>query len=164
MNQITIRSMRKEDLDSVMSIDGLSFSMPWPESAYRHELNNNPAAELWVAEKKLPIGGDQVIGMIVVWLILDEAHIATLAVHPDFRRTGVGAQLLETALIGARNRGAREAMLEVRSSNYIAQALYKDYGFEVVHRRPRYYRDNNEDALLMNLNNLDDLKLKREKI
>ena len=58
----------------------------------------------------------------------------------------------------------REAMLEVRASNHIAQALYKDYGFEVVHRRPRYYRDNNEDALLMNLNNLDDVKLKREKI
>jgi ribosomal-protein-alanine N-acetyltransferase len=102
--------------------------------------------------------------MIVVWLILDEAHIATLAVHPEFRRKGVGSQLLEAALIEARNKGAREAMLEVRASNHIAQALYKDYGFEVVHRRPRYYRDNNEDALLMNLNNLDDLKLKREKI
>lgn len=164
MNQISIRPMRMDDLDSVMSIDGLSFSMPWPESAYRHELRKNPAAALWVAEIKHPIGGDQVIGMIVVWLILDEAHIATLAVHPDFRRKGVGAQLLEAALIEAKNRGAREAMLEVRASNYIAQALYKDYGFEVVHRRLRYYRDNNEDALLMNLNNLDDLILKKEKI
>ena len=164
MSQITIRLMRMEDLDSVMSIDGLSFSMPWPASAYRHELSNNPAAELWVAEKKLPIDGDKVIGMIVVWLILDEAHIATLAVHPEFRGKGIGSQLLEAALIEARNKGAREALLEVRASNHIAQALYKDYGFEVVHRRPRYYRDNNEDALLMNLNNLNDLKLKREKI
>ena len=164
MNQIIIRPMRTDDLDSVMKIDDLSFSMPWPESAYRHELNENPAAELWVAETNSSSRGDQIIGMIVIWLILDEAHIATLAVHPEFRRKGVGSNLLEVALIEARKKGAQDAMLEVRASNHIAQALYKDYGFEVVHRRPRYYRDNNEDALLMNLSSLDNLELKRERI
>jgi ribosomal-protein-alanine N-acetyltransferase len=102
--------------------------------------------------------------MIVIWLILGEAHIATLAVHPDFRGRGTGSQLLEVALQEARNKGAREAMLEVRASNHVAQALYDGYGFEVVYRRSRYYRDNNEDALLMNLENLDDLILKREEV
>lgn len=164
MNQIKIRPMRVDDLDSVMKIDDLSFSMPWPESAYRHELNENPASEVWVAETNSSFRGDQVIGMIVIWLILEEAHIATLAVHPEFRRQGVGSHLLEVGLIEARKRGAQEAMLEVRASNHIAQALYKDYGFEVVHRRPRYYRDNNEDALLMNLSNLNDFVIKRERI
>lgn len=164
MNQVKIRPMRSDDLDSVMSIDGLSFSLPWPESSYRYELNDNSAADLWVAEISSPNGGFQVIGMIVIWLILGEAHIATLAVHPDFRGRGTGSQLLEVALQEARNKGAREAMLEVRASNHVAQALYDGYGFEVVYRRSRYYRDNNEDALLMNLENLDDLILKREEV
>jgi ribosomal-protein-alanine N-acetyltransferase len=99
--------------------------------------------------------------MIDVWLILDQAHIATLAVHPDYRGKGIAADLLIKVLVEAVNRGARRAMLEVRASNQIAQSLYKDYGFEIVNRRRRYYRDNDEDALLMNLDNLDDL-IKRE--
>jgi ribosomal-protein-alanine N-acetyltransferase len=156
--------MRSDDLDSVMSIDTLSFSLPWPESSYRYELNDNSAADLWVAERSSSNGGLQIIGMIVIWLILGEAHIATLAVHPDFRGRGIGSQLLEVGLMGARNNGAREAMLEVRASNHVAQALYEGYGFEVVYRRSRYYRDNNEDALLMNLDNLDDLILKKEEV
>jgi ribosomal-protein-alanine N-acetyltransferase len=154
-NRIYIRPMHLGDLDSVLYIDRLSFSMPWPESAYRYEINKNKGAMLWVAEEIHPPQEDRVVGMIVVWLILDEAHIATLAVHPDFRERGIGSRLLEFALTEALHRGARKARLEVRAGNQIAQSLYEGFGFEVVHRRPRYYRDNNEDALLMNLGNLE---------
>jgi ribosomal-protein-alanine N-acetyltransferase len=160
-NRISFRPMRKDDLDSVMVIDRLSFSMPWPESAYHHDLIINSDALLWVAEVISPDTGSKVVGMIDVWLILDQAHIATLAVHPDYRGKGIAADLLIKVLVEAVNRGARRAMLEVRASNQIAQSLYKDYGFEIVNRRRRYYRDNDEDALLMNLDNLDDL-IKRE--
>ena len=163
-NLITFRPMRKDDLDSVIGIDRLSFSMPWPKSAYIHELDKNPAALLWVAEKRSPDTGNLVVGMIVLWLILDEAHIATLAVHPDQRGNGIASRLLEIGLIEAFSMGAREAMLEVRASNKIAQSLYNGYGFEIVYRRPRYYRDNNEDALLMNLDNLEDLITKEKMI
>lgn len=156
-NRISFRPMRKDDLDEVMVIDRLSFSMPWPVSAYRHDLVNNPDAMLWVAEEITPNTDFKVVGMIDVWLILDEAHIATLAVHPDYRGRGIAASLLEVVLIEAVKRGARTAMLEVRASNQIAQSLYKEYGFEVVQRRRGYYRDNNEDALLMNLDNLHNL-------
>jgi len=156
-NLISFRPMRKDDLDSVMVIDRLSFSMPWPESAYRYDLFDNPGALLWIAEEYSSSIGSKVVGMIDVWLILDEAHIATLAVHPDSRGRGIAASLLEEGLIEAVKRGARKAMLEVRASNQIAQSLYKNYGFEVVNRRRRYYRDNNEDALLMNLDNLEEL-------
>jgi ribosomal-protein-alanine N-acetyltransferase len=156
-NRINFRPMRKDDLDSVLVIDRLSFSMPWPESAYLHDLKKNPEALLWVAEEISPISENKVVGMIDVWMILDEAHIATLAVHPDYRGKGIASSLLEVLLVEAFKRGARRAMLEVRASNYQAQSLYKDYGFEVVHQRRRYYRDNNEDALLMNLENLEDL-------
>ncbi len=156
-SRINFRPMRIDDLDSVMVIDRLSFSMPWPESAYQHDLKKNPDALLWVAEEISPISGTKVVGMIDVWLILDEAHIATLAVHPDYRGKGIASNLLEVLLVEAFKRGARRVMLEVRASNYKALSLYKGYGFKVVHHRRRYYRDNNEDALLMNLENLEDL-------
>jgi ribosomal-protein-alanine N-acetyltransferase len=156
-HRISFRQMRKDDLDSVMVIDRLSFRLPWPESAYQHDLMNNPNAILWVAEEDSRNNGSKVIGMVDVWLILDEAHIATLAIHPDYRSNGIAASLLQMVLLEAFKSGARRAMLEVRASNQIAQSLYKSFGFEIVTRRRRYYRDNNEDALLMNLDNLADL-------
>jgi ribosomal-protein-alanine N-acetyltransferase len=155
-NRIIFRPMRIDDLESVLVIDRISFTMPWPESAYLHDLKKNPDALLWVAEEIPPISGTNVVGMIDVWMILDEAHIATLAVHPDYRGKGIASSLLEALLVEAFRRGARRAMLEVRASNFKAQSLYKNYGFEVVHRRRQYYRDNHEDALLMNLENLED--------
>jgi [ribosomal protein S18]-alanine N-acetyltransferase len=152
---IIIRLMRPEDLDQVREIDRMSFSLPWPVSAFQYELNANPAALLWVAEVESPPAGRKLVGMIVIWLIVDEAHIATIAVHPDFRGQGIGRRLLSTALKEAIHRGANQAMLEVRAGNQAAQALYRRFGFEVTFRRPRYYRDNNEDALLMNLIGMD---------
>lgn len=153
---IIIRPMRKDDLDSVLAIDDLSFSMPWPKSAYRHDLSNNPQALLRVAEEISNTTGPHVVGMIDVWLILDEAHIATLAVHPDFRGKGIATNLIEQVLLEVYQKGARRALLEVRASNQAAQDLYKKFGFKIVHRRRRYYYDNKEDALLMNLESLDD--------
>ena len=151
---IHIRPMQIGDLEQVQAIDRLSFSMPWPPNAYRYEVTENQAAILWVAEVCRPDGDCKVAGMIVIWLILDEAHIATIAIHPDYRRVGIGARLLMVALDDALKRGARQAMLEVRAGNSGAQEFYRKFGFEVVYRRPRYYKDNHEDALLMNLNGL----------
>ncbi|MFO3796388.1 MAG: ribosomal protein S18-alanine N-acetyltransferase [Anaerolineales bacterium] len=143
---IVIRPMLLEDLEAVIAIERLSFPLPWSERAYRYELSENAAARLWVAEKE-----GKVIGMLVLWLILDEAHIATLAVHPDHRQQGIARQLLLRALQAAWEDGARQAFLEVRKSNLAAQHLYQQLGFEINGLRPRYYRDNNEDALLMTL-------------
>lgn len=154
-NRINFRPMREDDLDSVLVIDRLSFSMPWPKSAYLHDLKMNPDALLWVAEEISTDSGIIVVGMIDVWLITDEAHIATLAVHPDYRGRGIASCMLEVLLVEAQKRGARRAMLEVRASNHRALSLYRSYGFIVVHRRRNYYRDNNEDALLMNLENIE---------
>jgi len=151
---IHIRPMQIGDLEQVQAIDRLSFSMPWPPSAYRYELIENPAAILWVAEACRLDGDCKVVGMIVIWMVLDEAHIATIAIHPDYRRVGIGGRLLMVALDDALKRGARQAMLEVRAGNSGAQEFYRKFGFEVVYRRPRYYKDNHEDALLMNLNGL----------
>lgn len=155
-SRISFRQMRKDDLDSVLEIDRLSFRLPWPVSAYRHDLTNNSNAILWVAEDLSKEDDSKVVGMVDVWLILEEAHIATLAVHPDYRGNGIAAGLLRKVLLEAFKLGARRAMLEVRESNLAARSLYEEFGFAVVSRRRRYYRDNNEDALLMNLDDLQD--------
>ena len=131
---------------AVHEIDLLSFSMPWPERSFRFEVTSNPAARCWVAETE-----GRIVGMIVVWMIVDEAHIATIATHPDFRRQGIGDELLTHALVSALSEGAAKSLLEVRVSNEAAQRMYRRFGYVEDGRRPRYYKDNHEDAILMSL-------------
>lgn len=153
--EITIRPMRVEDLATVYQIDCLSFSLPWPANAFRYELMENQNSRLWVAELTSADEVGVVVGAIVVWLVVDEAHIATLAVHPNYRRRGIATQLLKTALQESARLGMRSATLEVRAGNLVAQALYQRFGFEVVGRRRAYYQDNHEDALIMTLSCLE---------
>jgi len=150
---VVVRRMLLEDIPAVHAIDVLSFSMPWPERSYQFEIGENPVARAWVAEK-----GGRIAAMLVLWLIVDEAHVATIATDPAYRRQGIGEYLLITTLTAARAEGARRAFLEVREGNHAAQAMYRKYGFEVTGRRPKYYKDNNEDALLMTLEKLKALE------
>jgi len=149
-----IRPMQEVDLEQVHAIDQMSFSLPWPASSFRYELFENPNSLLWVAEIEVQGGQRQVVGAIVIWLVVDEAHIASIAVHPDYRTRCIGSRLLVTALEETIRKGCRSATLEVRAGNLISQDFYRRFRFEVVGRRPRYYRDNNEDALLMTLDGL----------
>jgi [ribosomal protein S18]-alanine N-acetyltransferase len=148
------RSMTLADVSRVHEIDQLSFSLSWSERSYRFEITENRNSINLVAEVAGPGAPASVIGMIVVWVILDEAHIATIAVHPEYRGYGIGRKLLANGLSAAYLRGARLAYLEVRKGNLTAQKLYTKFGFKVVGDRPRYYKDNNEDALLMTLDPL----------
>lgn len=153
--QITIRPMLDQDLPEVRAIDQISFTMPWPASAYDYELHENAGSLLWVAEDSRPNGIRKIVGMVVVWLIVDEAHIATIAVLPEYRGQGIATELLKTALTEVIRVGFTIATLEVRINNIFAQNLYRRFGFEIVGARPRYYRDNNEDALIMTVKGLD---------
>lgn len=148
-----IRKMTLDDIPAVLELDQRSFSLPWPERSFRFELTDNPASRCWVAE----LDG-KVVAMIIVWLIVNEAHVATLATHPDYRRQGIARSLLANALRHLIDEGARSSFLEVRESNAAAQALYQQFGYEKTGRRRRYYRDNDEDAILMNL---DSVSMKR---
>ena len=148
-----VRRMTLTDVPAVHEIDVASFSLPWPERSFRFELTENQVSRGWVAE----VDG-KIAAMLVLWFIVDEAHIATIAVHPDFRRQGIGEQILLAALRAARNEGAQRAFLEVRAGNAAAQAMYKKYGFEMAGVRPGYYKDNNEDAFLMNLEDFNYLE------
>jgi ribosomal-protein-alanine N-acetyltransferase len=145
-----VRKMTLEDVPNVIDLDQKSFSLPWPERSFRFELTANPASRCWVAD----LDG-MIVGMIVVWLIIDEAHVATLATHPDFRRRGIAKKLLAHALRLMMDEGARSSFLEVRESNFGAQEMYRKFGYEASGRRPHYYKDNNEDAILMNLASLN---------
>ena len=147
--KFTIRKMTLEDVPSVIDLDRKSFSLPWPERSFRFELTANSASRCWVADFE-----GKIVGMIVAWLIIDEAHVATLATHPDFRRQGIAQKLLSHALLHLMADGARSSFLEVRESNLAAQEMYRKFGYEASGRRPRYYRDNDEDAILMNLASL----------
>ena len=90
-----------------------------------------------------------IIGFAGLWLMVDEAHITTIAVHPAHRGLRVGELLLNSLVGISYEIGARRVTLEVRVSNTVAQSLYRKYGFEVAGLRRRYYSDNNEDAYIM---------------
>jgi len=145
----SIRKMVEADIPAAVALDQMSFSLPWPERSFRFEVMDNPASRCWVAE----IDG-QIVGMIVAWLFVDEAHIATIAAHPDFRRQGIAQKLLTHTLRYTYDEGAVSSFLEVRESNLAAQEMYRKFGYEQTGRRKRYYKDNDEDAILMTLENL----------
>ena len=144
-----IRRMTVEDVPAVAQLDRLSFTLPWTERSFHFEVTSNPAARCWVAES-----AGAVVGVVIAWLLVDDIHIATIATHPDFRRQGIAQALLAHVLKLGAEEGALSSFLEVRESNLAAQAMYRKFGYEVTGRRPRYYKDNGEDAILMTLENL----------
>ena len=148
------RLMKIDDIPAVMQIDRLSFPVPWTERNYRYELTENHASRMMVCEEVLPNGRPVIMGYIGSWLIVDEVHISTLAVHPSFRQQRIAEMLLRTLLTYTAREGGSLATLEVRCSNQAALGLYKKLGFEVVGVRRGYYRDNREDAFLMTLSGL----------
>ncbi len=157
--QFHLRPMTLQDLEEVQEIDRQSFPKPWPEDAFHYELTRNRNSFCWVAEYLDSDNTAKVAGSVVIWLVVDEAHIATLAVSPRFRKQGIGRRLLARALLECEQAGAKTALLEVRESNTAAQHLYDNFGFVKVGERPGYYQDNHEDAILMTLHELDAGKL-----
>lgn len=166
-----IEPMAPQDIEAVMNIELVSFTAPWSARAYDYEVRFNEMAHYYVArlQKEMPINPGassllqrwfkrqpaqtntplMVVGYGGFWLMVDEAHISTLATHPLWRRRGIGELLLLTMIDHATEIGAHWVTLEVRVSNAGAQALYRKYGFEITGLRKKYYSDNGEDALIM---------------
>jgi len=139
-----IMPMRITDIPEVLEIEQRSFPTPWSQRAFQSELLTNNNAHYIVAR----IGSD-VVGYGGMWVVLDEAHITNVAVHPDCRGKHIGDRLLTALEDRARQLGASRMTLEVRPSNFIAQALYKKHGFTRRGTRKGYYTDTREDALIM---------------
>ena len=140
---IIVEPMQKSDVVAVMRIEKQCYPYPWQETAYYTELNNRSATYL-VARRS-----GEVAGFAGMWIVMDEAHITTLAVEPTLRNQRIGELLLNELLSAAVIIGASHATLEVRESNSIAQKLYQKYGFREAAIRRNYYTDNQENAIVM---------------
>ncbi|MCA9972157.1 MAG: ribosomal protein S18-alanine N-acetyltransferase [Anaerolineales bacterium] len=139
-----LRAMQLADLDQVLAIDRLAFPTPAKAGLYTYELTENPLAAYQVL-----LAGAPLVGYAGFWMLGDEAHVSTIATHPDWRGRGLGELLLLNLLYLAGDRAATLATLEVRRGNHVAQALYAKLAFEIVGERPRYYRDTGDDALIL---------------
>ena len=155
LDTLHFRPMRLDDLPAVIALDQRSFSLPWPESSFKFEIESNELSRCWVVEIEASDGTPILVAMIVIWLIVDEAHVATIAVHPDHRRQKIAQRLLAHTLIDAYHTGAVKSVLEVRRGNEPAIRMYQRFGYREVGIRKRYYQDNGEDAVLMDLAPLD---------
>lgn len=151
---LQIEAMQVQDIEQVLEVERRCFSVPWSRFAFMTELTQNHYA-LYVVGKV----DEKVVAYAGTWVVLDEAHITNVAVHPDYQGRGYGRAILLALLARARGRGADRATLEVRTSNHKAQSLYSQYGFVVRGWRRGYYTDTGEDALIMWKDDLSDIAL-----
>ncbi len=147
LDRIRIREMTEKDLGGVMQIEKVSFSTPWSRGLFERELLM-PYAKAFVA---IEFPSNYILGYLCLWMVIQETHILNLAVHPAWRRQGIGSDLLHYGVSYSRTNGAREITLEVRRSNYKAIFLYRNFHFQPQGIRPRYYTDSGEDAVIMSL-------------
>ncbi|MHB8462444.1 MAG: ribosomal protein S18-alanine N-acetyltransferase [Vulcanimicrobiaceae bacterium] len=144
-----IEPMTMAHIKDVTRIEAQSFPTTWPSDAFYNELQTNTLAHYFIAKVD-----DVIIGYGGCWVIMEDAHVTTIAVLPEHRGKGYGERLLLTLIDEAITRGGAWLTLEVREGNISAQQLYRKYGFTTVAVRKQYYSDNNENALVMWAGNL----------
>lgn len=144
-----IMPMKAEHVAAIAELEKLCFSAPWTEEGIAEELENENAHFL-CAES-----GEKILGYIGVHEVCGEAYIDNVAVHPDYRRFGLGEKLLQAAQENAFGRGCDFISLEVRKSNVGAISLYKKLGYQTVGERKNFYTDPAEDAVIMTLKECD---------
>ncbi|UCD72172.1 MAG: ribosomal protein S18-alanine N-acetyltransferase [Syntrophobacterales bacterium] len=142
--------MTEIDLRDVITIESLSFSIPWNEAMFKSELSLDYSHNFTL---RLSVNGtgDVLLGYICFWVFHGEAHLLNIAVQPDYRRMGLGTQLMRFFIDFCRSKKVETITLDVRSSNDPAIEMYRKVGFRKVGLRPHYYADNGEDALIMGL-------------
>ena len=146
LDGFVLRAGRREDLPAVLEIERRSFSHPWSLEAFVDEIRQAHSRLLLVWHEN----GDRstLVGYVCRWIVAAEVQILNIAIHPDWRRRGIGRELVEAVLEEAREEGAARVTLEVRRYNNPAIGLYERLGFRRVGERRNYYGAG-EDALLM---------------
>ncbi|MDX9788117.1 MAG: ribosomal protein S18-alanine N-acetyltransferase [Desulfobacterales bacterium] len=140
--------MREADIDQVLDIERICFKKPWNRISFLAGLSSAwSICYVAKAANNLERGG--IIAYICAQLVIDELSILKIAVTPGWRRQGVGNALLERSITTAFTNGAATAFLEVRPSNLEAMAFYQKIDFQIVGKRPNYYPETGEDALVM---------------
>jgi len=145
--QVSVDLMKKEDLPEILAMERASFPTPWTEGMFLDEIRTTHAQCLII---KIEIEGKTVIAAyIIFWLVADEVHLHKMAVRNEFRRHGLACNMMNLMKDIAAQVGITQQTLEVRESNREAINLYRKCGFVVKGRRPHYYTDTHEDALIM---------------
>jgi ribosomal-protein-alanine N-acetyltransferase len=142
----TLRRMARQDVPAVLEIERVSFPHPWSLTSFETELAAAWAEPLVALEPEA--GGERVVGYTCVWHVADEVQLLNVAVHPAWRRRGVGEALVRTVLARAEARRARAVVLEVRVANVAARRLYGRLDFRTAAIRRGYYGPG-QDGLLM---------------
>jgi len=143
---MVIRPLTIDDLETVVALEAANAPAPWSEGVFRHEL---------AAENRIYLAADQdgVVGFAGAMLVADEAHVTNLLVGPDWRRRGIGFELMKSLIEAAVDAGARHLTLEVRARNEAARALYARLRLAPVGIRKGYYGD--DDALILWAHDID---------
>ncbi|MEA5616911.1 ribosomal protein S18-alanine N-acetyltransferase [Cronbergia sp. UHCC 0137] len=152
---LKIQPLTSDHLSALLELDQTCFNGLWTLEGYRRELESPNSCLLGLF---CPVVDYGLLGMGCFWSILEEAHITILAVHPQYQHQGLGQALLYSLLRAASDRGLERATLEVRASNQGAISLYQKFGFKTAGRRRGYYKDNDEDALVLWLSELQEPK------
>ena len=146
MEGITVRKMLPADLHQVCAIENLCYTTPWSFNSFKHEIENCDAI------LKVAVSNSQIIGYVCIRTMLDMTHLMNIAVLPEFRRRGIGKMLFGNA-IGELKRlqPNTKLTLEVRQSNTAAVRFYEKFGFNVTGKRTKYYKEPEDDAIIMEL-------------
>ena len=135
--------MTADHVSQVAQLERECFHDPWSENSIASELNN--PLSLWL----VALDGQQVAGYVGSQSVMGEADMMNIAVSAKYRRMGIAQELVQRLVAALREKGVCSLALEVRASNEPAKALYGKLGFEQVGRRPNYYRNPKEDALIL---------------
>lgn len=146
-NMMTFRMMTVDDIDQILEVERLSFTLPWSREAFLNELTLNQYAVYIVIEDN-----GKIAGYCGSWVVIDESHITNIAILPEYRGKKLGEALLRKMIDISISMGAKRMTLEVRVSNTVAINLYEKLGFQKGGIRKRYYTDNHEDANIMWVN------------
>lgn len=143
MQTLRFEPLQEAHIPAILAIEAQTNTAPWSERSFRNELDHKRGFFL------VAINQGQVIGYGAIWLVIDEAHITTVAVAPEHQRKGIGERLMVALLKEAKERGMTCSTLEVRAGNEAAIRLYEKLGYVISARRKGYYPDNREDAIVM---------------
>ncbi len=141
---LAVHLMTARDVPEVLAVEQDAFTTRWPPTAFEREITQNQMARYVVLRED-----GRLVGFAGLWLMVDQAHVVTVAVTPEAQGRGYGRLLVYGLLQLAQREGMASATLEVRVSNEAARALYREHGFYEVGVRKRYYSDNHEDAVIM---------------
>ena len=149
--QINIKKMEASDIDAIYEIEKNAYGEHhWSKESFYSELQNNIGYYIVAHNCET----NEVVGYLGSWFIVDECHITTVAVKPQFRRQNIGTKLLISLINQCYEKFIKYITLEVRISNISAISLYEKFGFKSIGVRKKYYQDNNEDALIMFTENI----------